>query len=121
MLAWSDVEGILRGGRFYWIATTAADGSPHLVQQWGAWVDEHLYFEGSERTRWARNLARDPRVAFGTQTGTSALFGQGKAEVLPGPERSRVPRDTVQDHRLRCETLQRVGDSLHVLAPRVGG
>jgi nitroimidazol reductase NimA-like FMN-containing flavoprotein (pyridoxamine 5'-phosphate oxidase superfamily) len=96
MLAWSDVEGILRGGRFYWIATTAADGSPHLVQQWGAWVDEHLYFEGSERTRWARNLARDPRVAFGTQSGTSALFGQGKAEVLPGVEPGLATRIAAQ-------------------------
>jgi hypothetical protein len=86
MLAWSDVEKILRGGRYYWISTTDADGRPHLVQQWGAWVDDHLYFEGSERTRWAQNLARDPRVAFGTQTGTRALFGQGMVEVVRGVE-----------------------------------
>ncbi len=86
MLAWSDVESILRSGRFYWISTTAADGRPHLVQQWGAWVDEHLYFEGSERTHWAQNLARDPRVAFGTQTGSRALFGQGTVDVVRGVE-----------------------------------
>jgi hypothetical protein len=86
MLEWSDAERILRGGRFYWIATTDADGRPHLVQQWGAWVGEHLYFEGSERTRWARNLARDPRVAFGTQTGSRAVFGQGTVDVVRGVE-----------------------------------
>jgi hypothetical protein len=86
MLAWSEVESILRGGRFYWISTTDADGRPHLVQQWGAWVDEHLYFEGSERTHWAQNLARDPRVAFGTQIGSRALFGQGTVEVVRGVE-----------------------------------
>src|SRR5207302_851630 len=62
MLEWSDVERILRGGRFYWISTTDEDGRPHLVQQWAAWVDDHLYFEGSERTHWAQNLARDARV-----------------------------------------------------------
>jgi hypothetical protein len=84
MLAWSDVEKILSGGRYYWISTTDADGRPHLVQQWGAWVDDHLFFEGSERTRWAQNLARDPRVAFGTQIGTRALFGQGTVEVMRG-------------------------------------
>ena len=84
MLAWTDVEKILRNGRYYWISTTDADGRPHLVQQWGAWVDDHLFFEGSERTHWALNLARDPRVAFGTQTGTRALFGQGTVEVVRG-------------------------------------
>ena len=86
MLEWSDVEKILRGGRYYWISTTDADGRPHLVQQWGAWVDGHLYFEGSERTHWALNLARDARVAFGTQTGTRALFGQGTVDVVRGVE-----------------------------------
>ncbi|HET9809842.1 MAG TPA: pyridoxamine 5'-phosphate oxidase family protein, partial [Candidatus Limnocylindria bacterium] len=84
MLAWSDVEKILHGGRYYWIATTDADGRPHLVQQWAAWVDDHLYFEGSERTRWARNLARDARVAFGTQVGTRGVFGQGTVDVMRG-------------------------------------
>jgi hypothetical protein len=84
MLEWTEVERILRSGRFYWISTTDADGRPHLVQQWGAWVDDHLYFEGSERTHWAHNLARDQRVAFGTQTGTRALFGQGMVEVVRG-------------------------------------
>ena len=84
MLAWADVERILSGGRFYWISTTDADARPHLVQQWGAWVDDHLYFEGSERTHWAQNLARDARVAFGTQTGTRALFGQGTVDVVRG-------------------------------------
>lgn len=84
MLAWSDAESILRNGRYYWIATTDADGRPHLVQQWAAWVEDRLYFEGSERTRWARNLARDPRVAFGTQTGTHATFGQGTVDFVRG-------------------------------------
>ena len=58
------------------------------MQQWGAWVGEHLYFEGSERTHWAQNLARDPRVAFGTQIGTRACFGQGTVEVVRGAEPS---------------------------------
>src|SRR5688500_20229036 len=84
MLEWSDADRILRGCRFYWIATTDADGRPHLVQQWAAWVDDHLYFEGSERTRWARNLARDARVAFGTQVGTRGVLGQGLGDCILG-------------------------------------
>ncbi|MEP6693007.1 MAG: pyridoxamine 5'-phosphate oxidase family protein [Chloroflexota bacterium] len=86
MLEWKDVESILRNGRYWWISTTDADGRPHLVQQWAAWVEDNLYFEGSERTHWAQNLARDARVAFGTQTGTRALFGQGSVDVVRGVE-----------------------------------
>jgi hypothetical protein len=116
MLAWIDVEKILRNGRYYWISTTDADGRPHLVQQWGAWVDDHLYFEGSERTHWAQNLARDARVAFGTQTGTRALFGQGTVEVVRGAAPSIAKRIAGQytrkygrifDYRPKAEQYQR--------------
>lgn len=87
MLEWSDAERILRTGRFIWLATTDRDGRPHLVQQWGVWVDECLYFEGSERTLWARNLARDPRLGFGTQVGSRAAYGDATVDVLRGAPR----------------------------------
>jgi nitroimidazol reductase NimA-like FMN-containing flavoprotein (pyridoxamine 5'-phosphate oxidase superfamily) len=87
MLGWDDAERILAGGRFYWIATTSADRRPHLVQQWGAWVDGHFYFEGSEATRWARNLAREPRIGFGTMVGTRAVMCDGTADVIRGVAR----------------------------------
>lgn len=79
MLEWGDAERVLRSAPYMWIATTDADGGPHLVQQWFAWVDGLVYFEGSDRTRWARNLARDPRIAFGVQLGHWAAYGQGIA------------------------------------------
>ena len=75
MLTWSAVETLFRGAPYFWIATTNADGRPHLVQQWGVWIDQQLFFEGSERTGWARNLARDPRISFGMQSGNNAAYG----------------------------------------------
>ena len=87
MLTWVSVQRILRAARYLWIATTGADGSPHLVEQWCAWVDDTLFFEGSERTRWARNLARDPRLAFGVQVGDRAAYGQAVVDVARGLER----------------------------------
>lgn len=86
MLAWSAVEKIVRRSPYLWIATTDADGRPHLVQQWGVWVDGTLYFEGSERTRWARNLARDPRLAFGVQIGDRAAYGEAVVDVIRNVE-----------------------------------
>lgn len=79
MIAWDDAERVLRSAAYMWIATTDADGRPHLVQQWFAWVDGHVYFEGSDRTRWARNLARDRRIAFGMQLEHWAAYGEGSA------------------------------------------
>ncbi|HEU5286799.1 MAG TPA: pyridoxamine 5'-phosphate oxidase family protein [Candidatus Limnocylindria bacterium] len=86
MLAWSAVEKVVQRSPYLWIATTDGDGRPHLVQQWGVWVDGTLYFEGSERTRWARNLARDQRLAFGVQTGSRAAYGEAVVDVVRNVE-----------------------------------
>ena len=88
MLTWASVQRMLRAARYLWIATTGDDGSPHLVEQWCAWVDDTLFFEGSERTRWARNLARDARLAFGVQVADRAAYGDAVVEVAPGLDRA---------------------------------
>lgn len=87
MLTWAAAERILKTFPYLWIATTDADERPHLVQQWGVWVNGTLYFDGSDRTRWARNLARDPRLAFGMQQGDRALYGEAIVDVVRGVER----------------------------------
>ena len=92
MLEWKDAERILRFSRYYWIATTDADGRPHLIQQWGAWVDDAFWFEGSDRTRWARNLARDPRLGFGGQVGTRAVMAEATVDVIRGVDRPVAER-----------------------------
>ena len=84
MLAWTAVEALIRAAPYFWIATTNADGGPHLIQQWGVWIDQRLFFDGSDRTRWARNLARDPRVSFGMQSGNNAAYGDGTVEIVRG-------------------------------------
>jgi Pyridoxamine 5'-phosphate oxidase len=92
MLSWVTVQRLLRAARYLWISTINPDGSPHLVEQWCAWVDDTLFFEGSERTRWARNLARDPRLAFGVQVGDRAAYGEAIVDVARGIERGVAAR-----------------------------
>jgi hypothetical protein len=82
MLTWSTVEPLLLKAPYFWIATTSDDGGPHLIQTWAVWLDQQLWFEGSDRTRWARNLARDPRIGFGMQSGHKAAYGNGNAEIV---------------------------------------
>lgn len=88
MLSWPTVERLLRSARYLWLSTTNADGSPHLIQQWCAWVDATLYFEGSDRTRWARNLARDPRLGFGMQVEDRSVYGEAVVDVATGLDRA---------------------------------
>ncbi len=82
LLSWTAVEKQLRTAPYFWIATTNDDGRPHLIQTWAVWVDQRLWFEGSERTIWARNLARDPRASFGLQIGHNAGYGDGTGEIV---------------------------------------
>jgi hypothetical protein len=87
MLTWTAAKKILTTFPYLWIGTTDEDGRPHMVQQWGVWIDDVLYFEGSDRTRWARNLARDPRLAFGVNVGDKAAYGEATVDVVRGPDR----------------------------------
>src|SRR5437667_452823 len=65
MLTWTTVEGLLLKAPYFWIATTNNNMRPHLIQTWAVWIDQELWFEGSDQTRWARNLAREAGIAFG--------------------------------------------------------
>jgi hypothetical protein len=96
MVTWTTVEAQLRKAPYFWIATTNDDGSPHLIQTWAVWVDQQLFFEGSERTKWGRNLARDPRIAFGMQDGHNAAYGNGVADVIRGAPTALARRIATQ-------------------------
>ena len=82
MLPWAEVGRAFAAAPRYWIATTDSDGAPHAIQQWGAFIDGSLYFEGGSHTRWARNLARDPRVAVSVETDGLAIMVEGQVERL---------------------------------------
>ena len=84
MLTWPAAKRILTTFPYLWIATTDDDGAPHMVQQWGVWVDDILYFEGSDKTRWARNLARDARLAFGVNVADKAVYGTAEVAIVRG-------------------------------------
>ena len=86
MLSWAATKKILTTFPYLWIATAGDDGAPHLVQQWGVWLDDTLYFEGSDKTRWARNLARDPRLGFGVQVADRAVYGEAVVEIVRNVE-----------------------------------
>ena len=68
------------------MATTNADGRPHLTGLGPLWVSGRFYFTTGERTRKGRNLARDPRCTLGISTEEFDLAVDGDAALVDDPD-----------------------------------
>jgi PPOX class probable F420-dependent enzyme len=59
-----DVRRVLDGTSLAHLATVLPDGSPHTVPLWVGTRGDQIVFLTGPRSRKARNLRRDPRVAL---------------------------------------------------------
>ena len=84
MLTWAWAVERLERALTYALATASADGTPHLIPIWGAWVDGHWYVEGGP-TRWQRNLRENPRMAIQVELGDDVVIVEGTATELTAP------------------------------------
>jgi hypothetical protein len=66
----------------YWISTTRPDGRPHLMLVWGVWWQDAFWFSTGPRTRKAKNIAANPRVAIGTEKADEAVILEGIVEEI---------------------------------------
>lgn len=67
----AEAEEYLGGARTMTVATVAADGQPHLVAVWYAWLDGAPAFWTYARAQKAVNLRRDPRLTALVEDGDS--------------------------------------------------
>jgi len=70
----------------FWLATINPDGSPHLTGIGALFVDDAFWFETGERTRKARNVARDPRCTLSISADEFDLVVEGDAQQVTDPE-----------------------------------
>jgi hypothetical protein len=68
-----------------WLATINSDGSPHVTGVGALWVDGAFWFETGDRTRKARNIARDPRCTLSVATQEFDLVVDGEATKVTDP------------------------------------
>jgi hypothetical protein len=71
--------------RTYWLATTDADGRPHLAAVGAIWVDGKLDFVSGPRLRKSRNLASNPRCAVSVSLDDIDVVVEGAARKVTDP------------------------------------
>ncbi len=98
LLDWGRIEARLQAGvsqapgsggpdrHTSWLATTNADGSPHVTGVGALWADGSFWFETGQGTRKGRNLARDPRCVLTVATREFDLIAEGEAAVVTDPD-----------------------------------
>ncbi len=105
MLSWDWVDRQMHEARNYWICSVCADGRPHSVPVWGAWVDGVLYFGSDRQAVKARNIARDSRVVVHLGSGDETVIFEGRAaEAQVSSELSqRIEQRYVEKYELDPE------------------
>ena len=68
-----------------WLSTIDHDGRPHVTGLGALWLDGSFWFETGERSRKARNLARDPRCTLSLSTNEFDLVVEGTAAIVEDP------------------------------------
>ena len=77
--AWAEER--LRNSHNYWLATTRADGRPHLVPIWGVWLEQRFWFSSFAGVE-VDNIAACPTVVLTTETPGEVVILDGTAETV---------------------------------------
>lgn len=102
MLTWDWVDRQMREARNYWICSVCADGRPHSVPVWGAWVDGLFYFGTDRQAVKARNIARDSRVVVHLDSGDETVIVEGRAKIaqVPAAKLRRISQCYIEKYEL---------------------
>ncbi|MCZ6736862.1 MAG: pyridoxamine 5'-phosphate oxidase family protein [Actinobacteria bacterium] len=79
-LSWVTVEQRLIDSLHYWLSTTGPDGAPHVVPRWGVWLDGAFWYDGSPKSRHARNLETNTACALHLESGSETTILYGRSE-----------------------------------------
>ena len=92
LLPWSHVSERMAQAQVYWITTVDPSGRPHATPVDGLWLDDRLYFGGSQETRRNRNLAQNPAVCVHLESGSDVLILNGEVQELGKEDRELAQR-----------------------------
>ena len=70
----------------FWLTTLNADGTPHVTSVGALWHAGSCWFQTGDRTRKAKNVARDPRCSISVATKGFDVMVAGEAERVADPK-----------------------------------
>src|SRR5438067_11535961 len=70
----------------FWLTTLNVDGSPHVTSVGALWHAGSCWFQTGERTRKAKNVARDPRCTISVATKGFDVMVAGEARRVTDPK-----------------------------------
>ena len=121
LLPWSYVEERLTAAKHYWLSTVTPKGLPYTRPIDGFWLDDKLFFGGSEEARWRRNLANNPGASIKREDCWQAVIAQGEVEIVqpdhPLAVRLAEASNEKYDYGQKPEDYEGVGISM--FKPRV--
>ena len=125
LLAWKWAEQRLKKSRQFLIATTRADGRPHLMIIWALWMDNRLYFSTGKESVKARNLRQNPNCSMSTDKPAEAVILDGTVKTERDVVRIRsfiALYEKKYKYRLgeMSERMIALEDPVFFLTPKVG-
>lgn len=81
LLPWSHVTDRMTRALHYWICTVGPNSHPHVTLVDGLWLNDQLYFGGSAKTRWNRNLIANPAVSIHLDSSEDVIILHGDAHL----------------------------------------
>ena len=83
------VDALLAAPVIARLATVREDGAPYIVPVWQHWDGEAMYIIPRERSRFVKDIRREPRVAVSCADDIDAdhprVLIEGDAEIVEGP------------------------------------
>lgn len=123
-VSWQEVLNKLTRAENYWLCTVRPDGRPHVIPKWAVMIEGKIYFDGSPKTRHARNIAMNPNVCLHLESGSDVVIVEGHAAAVD----KVTPELGVEIARAYTEKYAKVGYSptpdqwdgggLYVITPR---
>lgn len=87
-VAWEHVAQQLTEAKNYWLCSVRPDGRPHVIPRWAVFVDRKVYYDGSPKTRHARNILENPHISLHLESGDQVIILEGTSQPAerPSPE-----------------------------------
>jgi hypothetical protein len=121
LLPWSHVTDRMSHAMHYWICTVGPESRPHVTPVDGLWLDNHLYFGGSPKTRRNRNLAKTPATSVHLDGSTDVVILDGDT-YLEKPDSAlavRLVQASTEKYGYAPKPEEHETSGVHIFRPRV--